>query len=93
MPDHHLLDQQADHRQRERREHERQPEPAALPLDEHDRVGAQQEHLAMGHVDHVHQPEEDDEAQRHQQQRQHEVGGVEGDDQHRGHRQGSYTVR
>ena len=34
----------------------------------------------MRHVDDVHQSEDDDEPERHQQQRQNEVGGVERDD-------------
>jgi hypothetical protein len=45
-------------------------------LRQEDGVSTHQEELAMSHVDDIHQAEDDDEAHRDEQQRQHEVGGI-----------------
>ena len=92
MPDDDLLDEHADQREGQRGEHEREPEAPSPLLDDDHAVGAEEEELAMSHVDDVHQPEDDQQPQGHQQEREREVRRVEEDDEGLRHRAGYRSV-
>jgi hypothetical protein len=81
VADHQFLQHQAYEADHEGGKQQPQPEMAAQVLDQHHRVGAQQEQLAVGHVDDVHQPEDDDQAHGHQDDGEYEVAGVQRQDE------------
>jgi hypothetical protein len=55
----------------------RRPRRAEPVLHDERRVRAKCHQLAVGHVDHAHQPEDDGEAERHQEQDRAEGGALE----------------
>ena len=71
-PQQHHLDQHADHRHHQRRDHDAAPEPerAGKPLGQRERdIGAEHVERAMGEIDDPRHAEDDRQARRHQKQR------------------------